>query len=45
MAATIKHSDRDSQVPKLHESYTTYLYWGFALVFAVVSVLGFTIFQ
>lgn len=45
MAATIKHSDRDSQVPKLHESYTTYLYWGFALVFAVLLVLGFTIFQ
>lgn len=45
MAATIKHSDRDIQIPKLHESYTTYLYWGFALVFAVLLVLGFTIFQ
>ena len=44
MAATIKHSDREAQVPKLHESYTTYLYWGFALVFAVLLVLGFTMF-
>jgi hypothetical protein len=38
------YSGRASQVPKLHESYTTYLYWGFALVFAVLMVLGFTAF-
>jgi hypothetical protein len=28
-------------IPKLHESYTTYLYWGFALVFLVLFVVGF----
>ena len=29
------------RIPKLHESYTTYLYWGFALVFLVLLVVGF----
>jgi hypothetical protein len=28
-------------VPKLHESYTTYVYWGFALVFIILLVVGF----
>ncbi len=32
------------QIPKLHESYTTYLYWAFALVFIVLTIMGFTLF-
>jgi hypothetical protein len=39
-----RYSGRASQVPMLQESYTTYLYWGFALTFAVLMVLGFTAF-
>lgn len=46
--ATLRHPHRysghASQVPMLHESYTTYLYWGFALVFVVLMILGFTAF-
>lgn len=45
MASHSSHPQRHpEQVPKLHESYTTYLYWGFALVFVVFLVLGFTAF-
>jgi hypothetical protein len=33
----------DGRIPKLHESYTTYLYWGFALVFVVLLIIGFTV--
>jgi len=29
------------EIPKLHESYTTYIYWGFAVVFVVLLVVGF----
>lgn len=32
---------RKQDIPKLHESYTTYVYWGFALVFLVLLVVGF----
>lgn len=31
----------DPKIPKIHESYTTYLYWGFALLFVVMLVVGF----
>ncbi len=37
-------SSRKDMIPRLHESYTTYLYWGFALVFIVLLVVGFTAF-
>ncbi len=32
---------KSTHVPMIHESYTTYLYWGFALVFLVLLVVGF----
>lgn len=37
---------RSSQepIPKRKESYTTYLYWGFAIIFVVLLILGFTYF-
>lgn len=37
-------TSRKDTIPMLHESYTTYLYWGFALVFVVLLVVGFTAF-
>jgi hypothetical protein len=33
-----------AQIPKVHESYMTYLYWGFALVFLALMIIGFTLF-
>lgn len=37
-------TDRKEAIPKLRESYTTYVYWGFALVFIVLLVVGFVIY-
>jgi hypothetical protein len=34
-------ASRKQEIPKLHESYTTYVYWGFALVFLVLLIVGF----
>jgi hypothetical protein len=28
-------------IPKLHESYTTYVYWGFAILFIALLIIGF----
>jgi hypothetical protein len=35
---------RKQDIPKLNESYTTYIYWGFALVFLVLLVVGFVVY-
>jgi len=43
MSILVKHRHSE-QIPKLHESYTTYLYWGFAVVFVALTILGFTLF-
>jgi len=32
----------NKKVPMRKEAYTTYLYWGFALLFIVLFIIGFT---
>ena len=43
MSTLTRRHDPD-QIPKLRESYTTYLYWGFAIVFIALTIVGFTFF-
>ncbi len=38
------HAKGHSKVPTRREAYTTYLYWGFAFIFLILLVLGFTAF-
>lgn len=35
---------RKEDIPKLQESYTTYIYWGFALVFLILLIVGFVVY-
>lgn len=37
-------TDRKEAIPKLRESYTTYVYWGFALIFIILLVVGFVVY-
>jgi len=32
----------NNKVPIRKEAYTTYLYWGFALIFIILFIIGFT---
>lgn len=36
------HVRADDKIPMRKEAYTTYIYWGFALVFVILLILGFT---
>lgn len=32
---------RKDDIPRLNESYTTYVYWGFAVLFVILLIVGF----
>jgi len=45
MTTTIESKNhRKADVPMRKEAYTTYLYWGFAVIFVALLVAGFTLF-
>ena len=37
-----QHQKPGAKIPMRKEAYTTYLYWGFALVFLILFIIGFT---